>query len=432
MDNLIFSSATKLAQAIQDREVSVVEVVQTHLDQIAAVNSHINAVTVLAPDALEQAEKADADLAQGERRGPLHGVPFTVKDTFDAVGAVSEPGRKIRGQRSPKADATVVERMRRTGAILLAKTNCPPGGTGSDTENSFTGQTLNPYNLKHSPGGSSGGEAALIAAGGSPLGLGSDTGGGIRIPAHYCGITALKPTLGRVPNTGAYNQAGGFTDLRTQIGPLARTVDDLFLALRVINGPDYIDAGVVPMPLYDPAALQVRDLTVAFFTYDSDSLVTAGIANAVGAAAQALARAGIQMVENQPLDLVGGGRDLDHGWRNMAATRGQDVVELHAAWDRYRTNMLQFMRRYDAILCPVDHHPAPPVAERDAHRFDYTAPFSLTGYPVAVVPTAATPEGLPIGVQIASHPWREDIVLALARILEEEFGGWQRPSISGN
>jgi amidase len=432
MDNLIFSSATQLAQAIQDRECTVVEVVQAHLDQIAAVNPHINAVTILAPDALEQAEKADAELAQGERRGPLHGVPFTVKDTFDTVGAVSEPGRKIRNQRLPRADATVVDRMRRAGAILLAKTNCPPGGTGNDTENAITGQTLNPYNLKHSPGGSSGGEAALIAAGGSPLGLGSDTGGGIRIPAHYCGITALKPTLGRVPNTGAYNQPGGFTDLRTQIGPLARTVDDLFLALRVINGPDYIDAGVVPMPLYDPAALSVKELTVAYFTYDSDSLVTAGIANAVGAAAQALARAGIQMVENRPLDLVGGGRDLDHGWRNMAATRGQDVVELHAAWDGYRTNMLQFMRSYDAILCPVDHHLAPPIAERDTQRFDYTVPFSLTGYPSAVVRTAATEANLPIGVQVVSHPWREDIVLALGRILEQEFGGWQRPLLTRN
>jgi amidase len=232
-----------------------------------------------------------------------------------------------------------------------------------------------------------------------------------------------------VPNTGAYNQPGGFTDLRTQIGPLARHVDDLMLVLRIIDGPDYADAGVIPMPLYDPAALAVKDLTVAFFPYDPDSLVTAEIADAVGAAAQALARAGMQMVENRPLDLVGGSRDLDRGWRNMAATRGQDVVELHAAWDRFRTNMLQFMVHYDAIVCPADHHPAPPFAERDAQRFDYTVPFSLAGYPSAVVRTGASQNGLPIGVQVVSHPWREDIVLALAGILEQAFGGWQPPSL---
>jgi amidase len=319
--------------------------------------------------------------------------------------------------------------MRGAGAILLGKTNCPPGGSGNDTENAITGRTLNPYDLEHTPGGSSGGEAALIACGGSPIGLGSDTGGGVRIPAAYCGLAALKPTLGRVPNTGAYNQAGGFTDLRTQIGPLARHVDDLLLLLRVIDGPDYVDAGVIPMPLYDPAVLWLKDLTVAYFPYDPDSLVIDVVADTVGAAAQALARAGMQMVENRPLDLIGGARDLDRAWRNMAATRGQDVVELHAAWDRYRTNMLQFMLRYDAILCPTDHHPAPRFADRDPQRFDYTVPFSLTGYPSAVVRTGATRQGLPLAVQILSHPWREDIVLALARILEDEFGGWQPPSL---
>ena len=427
MTELIFRSATDLAAAIQSREVSTREVIQAYLDRIHAVNSHLNAVTILAPDALDQARLADEDLARGEVKGPLHGVPFTVKDTFDTAGLVSPVERSIRRRRIPSADATVVDRMRRAGAILLAKTNCPPGGSGSDTENAVTGQTWNPYNPKHSPGGSSGGEAALIAAGGSAVGLGSDTGGGIRVPAHYCGIAGLKPTLGRVPNTGAYNQAGGFTDLRTQIGPLARTVEDLLLVLRVIDGPDYVDAGVAPVPLYDPAAVQVKELTVAFFTYDPDALVTSAVADAVGASAQALARAGAQMVENRPLDLIGGARDLDRGWRNRAATRGQDVVELHHAWDRYRTNMLQFMRHYDAILCPADHHPAPPVGERDAQRFDYTVPFSLTGYPAAVVRTAATQDGLPIGVQIVSHPWREDLVLALARILEQEFGGWQPP-----
>lgn len=428
MEDLIYASAGQLARAIQNGDISAAQVVQAYLDRIEEINPHINAVAAVAPNALAEARQADAELARGELRGPLHGVPFTVKDTFATAGLVSPAGRQIR-RHAPSRDATVVERMRRAGAILLGKTNCPPTGTGSDTENAVIGRTLNPYHLEHSPGGSSGGEAALIAAGGSPLGLGSDTGGGLRVPAAYCGIAALKPTLGRVPNTGAYNQPGGFTDLRTQIGPLARSVADLLLALRIINGPDYIDAGVVPMPLYDPAILELKELTVGYFTYDPDSLVLDLVADSVGAAAQALARAGLQMVENRPLDLVGGGRDLDRGWRNMATTRGQDVVELHAAWDIYRTNLLQYMLRYDAILCPADHHPAPPFADRDTQRFDYTVPFSLSGYPSAVVRVGGTPDGLPLAVQIVSHPWREDVVLTLAGLLEQEFGGWQRPPL---
>ena len=130
------------------------------------------------------------------------------------------------------------------------------------------------------------------------------------------------------------------------------------------------------------------------------------------------------MVENRPLDLVGGSRDLDRGWRQMAATRGQDVVELLHAWDQFRSNLLQYIRYYDAILCPVDHHTAPPIGRRDRQRFDYTVPFSLSGYPAAVVPVGTDEDDLPLAVQIVSHPWREDIVLALAQVLEDEFGGW--------
>jgi amidase len=419
MQELTTWSATRLAQAIRQQEVSSEEVVRAHLARIEEINPRINAVTVLNHEALAQARAADQALAQGEEVGPLHGVPFTVKDTLATPGLVSPLEAKIRS-RPVRQDATGVARMKEAGAILLAKSNCPPRGSGSDTENAIVGQTVNPHDPRRSAGGSSGGEAALIASGCSPLGLGSDTGGGVRVPAHYCGISAIKPTLGRIPNTGAYGQPGGFTDQRTQIGPMARSVADLFLALRVLVGPDYVDAGAVPMPLYDPAQLPLKDLTVGWFAYDPDSLVNATIADAVGSSAQALARAGAQMVENRPLDMVGGGRDLDHGWRNRAATRGQDLVELYHVWDQYRTNMLQHLRHYDAILCPADHHTAPLVGERDSQRFDYTVPFSLTGYPAVVVPVAKGPEGLPVGVQIASHPWREDIALALAAALTLE------------
>ncbi len=425
MEEICFSTATQLIRAIHAREISAQEVVATFQARLETVNARLNAVTVVAEDALEQAKLADERQTQGEQLGPLHGLPFTVKDTFETSGLQSQLDIRIRRRLVARTDATVVARMKQAGAILLAKTNCPPSGSGPDTENAIIGQTYNPHNASRSPGGSSGGEAALIAAGGSPLGLGSDTGGGLRVPAAFCGVTALKPTQGRVPNSGVYNQPGGFTDQRTQIGPVAHRIEDLLLALRTISGPDYLDAGVVAKPIYDPGQLPLRALTIASFPYDPSSLVTSAVANAVGASGQALARAGVQVVENRPLDLVGGARDIDRGWRRMAGTRGQDVVELLHAWDLFRTNLLQFIRYYDAILCPATHHTAPAVGTRDNQRFDYTVPFNLTGYPAAVVPVAADDEGLPVAVQIISHPWREDIVLALAMALEEEFQNWQ-------
>jgi amidase len=426
MEDICFISATQLLRAIRERELSAQDVVAAYQARHETVNPRLNAVTVVAEDALEQARLADKKQARGEQLGPLHGLPFSVKDTFETAGLQSQLDVRIRKRQVARTDATVVARMKEAGAILLAKTNCPPAGSGADTENAVIGQTRNPHNASRSPGGSSGGEAALIAAGGSPLGLGSDTGGGLRVPAAFCGTTALKPTQGRVPNSGVYNQPGGFTDQRTQIGPVARRVEDLLLALRVIAGPDYYDGGVVSKPLYDPGQLPLRDLTIATFAYDPSSLVTSAVANAVGASGQALARAGAQVVENRPLDLVGGARDLDRGWRQMAATRGQDVVELLHAWDQFRTNMLQYIRYYDAILCPAVHHTAPPIGARDNQRFDYTVPFSLTGYPAAVVPVSVDVDGLPVAVQIVSHPWREDIVFALALALEEEFSDWQK------
>ncbi|HMN30779.1 MAG TPA: amidase, partial [Caldilineaceae bacterium] len=243
-----------LANLIKSRTVSVSEVVETALKQIALVHPSLNAVVHLAPDARARAKQADEDLAQGITPGPLHGIPFTVKDTFATAGLTSPLDARLRGGRTPAIDATAVARLRHAGAILVAKTNCPPAGHGTDTENAITGRTFNPYHLGHTPGGSSGGEAALVAAGVSPFGLGSDQSGGLRVPAHYCGVTTLKPAAGRVPNTGVYNQPGGLTDQRSQVGLIARWVADLALLMPLIIGADYEDAGVIPMPWPDRRA----------------------------------------------------------------------------------------------------------------------------------------------------------------------------------
>ena len=202
--------------------------------------------------------------SRGEPPGPLHGVPFTVKDWIDAAGLPCTGGDPQFRDRVPAEDATVVARMRQAGAILLGKTNVM-------VENQVYGRTNNPYNLAYSTTGSSSGEAAIIAAGGSPLGLGSDSGGSIRQPAHACGIAGLKPTTGRLPLTGHFPFISAINDPRTTIGPMARFVEDLALALPILSGADWQDASVVPMPLADWRSVDVRALRVAFYTHHAEA-----------------------------------------------------------------------------------------------------------------------------------------------------------------
>ena len=415
-------TAAELAQRIRSRELTAEAVVSAFLARIEEVNPQINAIVQLAPDALDRARQADLDLAQGRPHGPLHGVPFTAKDVFDVTGLATTVGLEARRSEFAGEDAVAVMRLRQAGAILLGKSNCPPGGSGSDTENLLYGRTLNPHDPARTPGGSSGGEAAIVAAGGSPLGLGSDSGGGLRVPAHFCGVAALKPTVGRVPNSGAYNHPGGLTDVRTQIGLIARSAADLALAWPLLCGPDFIDSGVVPMPVPDPAAVCLGEQTVAYFPSDPSSQATMDTASMVGAVAQALARVGVLVELARPRDFVRNGRGISDAYNEIASLRGQDVVELYDAWDGYRSFMLQFLRPYDAVVCPVAPHSAPPYREVDRKRFDYTSPFSLLGWPVVVVPAGRAKDGMPIGVQIAARPWREDVALALGAAIEGELG----------
>ncbi|NJN83922.1 MAG: amidase [Caldilineaceae bacterium] len=199
VDELHFASVKQLANAIQDRRVRAADVMQAYLDRIAAINPAINAVVLLAPDAREQARQSDADLDSGIVRGPLHGVPFSVVDIIGTANLTSELDRRIRRREPPRTDATVVARLRAAGAILLAKTNCPPAGRGRDTENAITGRTLNPYQPQHTPGGGSGGEAALVAAGGSPLAWAAMQGVGCECPLITAGWRRSSRLLAACP-----------------------------------------------------------------------------------------------------------------------------------------------------------------------------------------------------------------------------------------
>jgi amidase len=305
MQEVIYTSATALARAIRAKEISSAEVVQASLQRITVVNPALNAVVQLrAEAALAEARAADAALARGQIIGPLHGVPMTIKDSLDTAGVITTGGTTGRTSFVPAQDATVVARLRAAGAILLGKTNTPELTLWGETDNLVYGRTNNPYDLTRTPGGSSGGAAASVAAGGAPFDIGSDTRGSIRVPAHFTGIAGIKPTSGRVPRTGHIVPWGlGAVDALTQLGPLARYVEDLVLTLPIIAGVDWSDPAIVPMPLGDPQAVPLQGLRVARYTDNGILAATPDTVAAVHRAATALTEAGALVHDDRPAGL---------------------------------------------------------------------------------------------------------------------------------
>jgi amidase len=457
MNGWIHASAAYTARAIQAGEVSSVEVISAYLERIDAINPRLNAVVqTTAEVALQRAREADMALARGVVWGPLHGVPMTIKDSFETAGVVTTAGTKGLESYTPARDASVVARLRSAGAILLGKTNVPEITLHFTTDNYVYGRTNNPYDPARIPAGSSGGAAAIVAACGSSFDIGSDTGGSIRIPAHFCGIAGLKPTAGRVPRTGHIPFLEfGATEAFTQVGPLARWVEDLTLILSIITGPDGVDPAVVPMPLRDPASVELKALRV---TYYSDIGLapppSAETSVAVQDATAALAEVGASVreayppgVDNAPslwfeIFVADGGAGVRRLLEKLGTKRmhpfiewtqqGEDLPsseysQLLVRWNQLLSDALAFFENYDVIICPVNATPA--TLHGEPTPFKYTYLYNLLGWPVAVVRCATSPEGLPIGVQIVARPWREDVALAVAGFFENTFGGWQEPAI---
>lgn len=473
MDDLIAHSATRLAELIRTRAVSPLEVVEAHIRRLARVNPALNAIVTLAPDLLECARKAEEILMQGNDVGPLHGVPVTIKDTIDTAGVRTTSGSRIRENFVPEKDANVVARLKAAGAIILGKTNTPELAIPYETDNPVFGRTNNPYDVERTAGGSSGGEAAAIAACLSPAGIGSDLSGSIRVPAHFCGIVGLKPTSGRVPTDGHIPPVTGPFTLGACIGPMARTVADIRLLFGVMADPTQFELSHHSMGSEKFSAgsslSSLGGLNIAWHVNDGVAPVTEETSHAVKAVAEALGNAGAEVVESLPPCVSEGSRlwielfseasidQLREFYRDREDKAGPAVSALLAARrtspadtmetlavamaerERLRSELLQWMERTPVIIAPVGSTKAFAHGTRRIdiggqtlsvfRAFSYCQTYNVFGLPSVSVPAGRSLDGLPLGVQIIGRPYEEEVVLSVAAIVERELGGWQMPML---
>ncbi len=471
MGELTFLSAVSMAEQIRQGKLSPLELVDAHLARIERMNPKLNAfVQVDSEGARRQAREAEHAVARGEKLGPLHGVPVSIKSSIEVAGLRCEAGTKLRDGFLASYDAPLVSRLRGAGAIVLGTTNAPELLMAWETDNLLYGRTNNPWDLSRTPGGSSGGEAAAIASGCSAGGVGSDGGGSIRVPAHFSGICGLKPTPGRIPATGHFPNSVGPFALLGVVGPMARTVADLKVLFEVMQGPDDGDPSAALVPVRWPDAHDLKKLRVGYFEDDGRTPVTAETRAAVRGAAEALKRAGFTVEPFRPEGLEQARRlwwqffGIAGGMLLRPMTKGREaelspLLQQFSSWvaaepshtgetlldtwimrDVVRMQVFAQMREYPILLCPVASIPAFRHGERSwsidgktvqyLDAWSYTEWFNLLGTPAVAVPFGRSQEGLPIGVQIVARPWEEELVLAVAAELEAQRGPWQAPDVN--
>jgi aspartyl-tRNA(Asn)/glutamyl-tRNA(Gln) amidotransferase subunit A len=454
-NDIIFSDATKLAELVRTREVSPVEIVQAHLDRIAAVNPRINAIVTVADGALKAAKAAEAAVLSGDELGPLHGVPFTVKDSIDTVGVLTQRGSPIFKGRLPDADATSVARMKKAGGILLAKTNLPEFSYWIESDNLLSGRSNNPWDLTRTPGGSSGGESAAIAAGMSPIGLGTDLAISVRGPAAQIGITSMKATHGRVPMTGIWPRA---PRRFWHVGPMARSVRDIALAFSQLAGPDGQDAFATSTVQFDAGIGRQpgRQLRVGWMVGPGFGPVDPEVAATVKAAAEALKDVGVHVeqvsipalerdfaldvfnrlhvMEMKPAfqETTAGHEDqmykMAKTMLSLPDTSMKDFIEAEQAAERLRDGYAAYFRSYDALITHVLPIPAHKHGVEefviDGQTVDATylqgatVPLNVTGLPGVSMRFGTSREGLPINVQVVGSWLAESTILHVAALLE--------------
>jgi len=459
MDDLVFASATELAKWIRQRRVLATEVMDAYLARIARYNPSLNAVITLDEErARKRAQEADAALAHNEIWGPLHGVPMTLKDGHSVAGMRTTAGFEPLSDYVPHEDGTVAARLKAAGAIIVGKTNVPVLLGNFQTDNPIFGRTNNPWDLNRTPGGSSGGAGAAVAAGLVPLEIGSDLSGSIRIPAHFCGVFGLKPTEHRVSLAGHIpdppDSPRGVRVIAV-IGPLARCVDDLSLALRVIAGADGRDTDVPPVPLVPEAASPPhKNLRIAWAPTFPNVPVARDIRAAIEELATELTSLGCCVEERLPEVSFAEQRELlsrlvgfvigvfqPHPG-NTPPSSPSSLADYFTALNR-RDYFIQtwehFFTAWDVLLCPVAMTTAFPhratgtplnvdgATVRYWEEISHCTPFSLTGHPAVVIPLGQDQEGLPIGVQVVGRRWDDERLLAIAKLLTEVTGGYQKP-----
>lgn len=462
-----FSTIAEITADIRSKKISPVEIVDAHLRRIESLHPKLNAFVHLDADsARAQARAAETAILKNEPVGALHGIPLTLKSCIDVSGWRCSAGSLLRKDYVPRADAPLVSRLRAAGAILLGNTNTPEFLMAYETNNLLNGKTSNPWNLAYSSGGSSGGEAAAIAAGCSMGGAGSDGGGSIRVPAHFCGICGLKPTPGRVPATGHFPSGAGAFGWIGVVGPMARTIADVRALFEVMAGPDAGDAHSAPVPPRSYSEKDLRGMRIGILQSSALGNATPETRAAVDRAAKLLADRGFSL---EPFQLSGLDRALEFWWfffgpviahllnTNLAGHESQlspmlreylsnatahDPLSLDqfitacAERDLLREKILRQMDRVPILLSPVSSAPAfrhgkgnynPGTGYRDTMRFSQW--LNLAGFPGASIPISLSHEGLPIGVQIIGRPFEDELVLAVAEYVENSRGPWQPPPL---
>ncbi|MFY9397970.1 MAG: amidase [Desulfomonilia bacterium] len=490
-ERVVFLPAHRLASMIRSGEISSTEALEAYLAQIHRHNGALNAIVTLDEEgARKRAREADEALSRGIVWGPLHGVPVTVKDNYATKGMRTTSSHPPLAGFVPGFDATAVARVREAGAIIIGKTNMPALGMDLQTRSPVFGVTSNPWDLERTPGGSTGGGAAAVAAGMSALCLGNDIGGSIRLPSHFCGIYGLKPTENLVPSYGLTpgpddGKADGVRTVRhlASCGPLARSVDDLVLALKVMAGPDPREPDVPAVCMDEPPARAIQDLRIAW----TDSLGGVPVDQETRLAIEAfmgrLARAGCTVERAEPADFdiwevwkaYGEIMDMELGSQDSRLSRflnflfgwtyRKDAPMIRLVYpvtfgayqesltrrDALCASLETFLGQWDAWIVPVSSTPAFRHLEPTGHfgqypvyytrgievdgreigylaaNTSYTSIFNLTGSPVVVMPVGRTPGGLPIGVQVVGKRWRDMELLSVARVLDQAAGAFQAP-----
>ena len=467
MSSVTLQSASQQLALIRESKISPLELAEEHIREIERLNTRLNAIIDF--DGEQVREQARILTRSTGPRGALFGLPVTVKSSIAVAGRRCEIGSLLRRGMVSDEDAVVVARLKIAGANILGTTNCPEFLMAYETDNKLYGRTLNPWDLAATPGGSSGGESAAIASGMSAGGLGSDSGGSVRTPAHFTGICSLKPTPGRVPAAGHIPPCVGPFSILGAVGPMARTMEDVSLFFSVLAGQDANDSASAPVTLRAPDWSELKQTPIGYFEDDRIIPVTPETRLALRAAVHTLANQGFNVRPFRPnaleaarklwwkffvrcgamfLEPVLRGRHellspvlldfLSIAHREPPLT-GEELLEAWAECDQVRTQLLVEMRQFQVLLCPVCAVPAFRHGERswlvegqhvdylDAMRF--TQWFNLLGAPAAVVPVGRSPEGLPIGLQIATRPYQDELALAIASVIDKEFGFVPPPNL---